>query len=552
MCPETSAARRRIAFLTRYIPSDIERERFDLIVIGAGINGVGIARDAAMRGLNVLVVDKGDIGSGTTSESTRLIHGGLRYLQHYEFGLVRESLRERELLLRNAPHLVQPMPTLFPIYKGAQRGPKLVRTGMVLYDVLSYDKSLSRHHMMDHDQALAKAPGLDASDLRAAALFFDAQATFPERLAVENAVSARNSGATIITYAGVDGIVTEGAVVRGVSITDVLTGASFIAKAKTVVNVAGPWVDQVLTGAPNADVHEHLIGGTRGSHFVVAPFPGAPEVTLYFEARADGRPMMVVPWNGLYLIGTTDIRHEGNPDEARASDEEIDYLLKETNQLIPDSGLTGTDVLYTFSGVRPLPFTPDGTTAAITRRHIIKNHAPKLRGLYSIVGGKLTTYRSLAEEMVDRVCDDLGVDKRSSTAHRALGHLAEFSQDSGLPASSFEHLASIYGDKSDAVLKLASASPDLLKPFCPDTGAIGAEIVFAVQHEMATTLEDILLRRTMVGLGPRMAIGADVAAAEVAKSHLGWDQERADREVDSYRAALTRFRPRALQEAATT
>ncbi len=539
--------------MTRNIPSDIERKRFDLVVIGAGINGVGIARDAALRGLRVLVIDKGDIGSGTTSESTRLIHGGLRYLQHYEFGLVRESLRERELLLRNAPHLVRPMPTLFPIYEGARRGPKLVRTGMVLYDVLSYDKSLSRHHMMDHDQALAKAPGLDTSGLRAAALFFDAQATFPERLAVENAISARDSGATIITYARVDGIVTEGAVVRGVSITDVLTGDSFIAKAKIVVNVAGPWVDQVLTSAPNTNSREHLIGGTRGSHLVVASFPGAPEVTLYFEAGADGRPMMVVPWNGLFLIGTTDIRHEGNPDEARASDEEIDYLLKETNQLIPDAGLTGDDVLYTFSGVRPLPFTPDGTTAAITRRHIIKNHAPKLRGLYSIIGGKLTTYRSLAEEMVDRVCDDLGVDERSSTANSPLGHTADSSsEDIGLPGSALDRLAAVYGDKSDSVLDLAVTSPDLLEPFCPETGAIGAEVVHAVKSEMATTLEDILLRRTMVGLGPRMGIGADVAAAAVAKRHLGWDQARADREVDAYRAALSRFRPRALQEAATT
>ncbi|MFL5758289.1 MAG: glycerol-3-phosphate dehydrogenase/oxidase [Thermomicrobiales bacterium] len=538
--------------MTRHIPTDIERERFDLIVIGAGINGTGIARDAAMRGLHVLVVDKGDIASGTTSESTRLIHGGLRYLQHREFGLVRESLRERELLLRNAPHLVRPMPTLFPIYTGAKRGPMVVRAGMALYDLLSYDRSLDRHHMMTRDQALMKAPGLEPAVLRAAALFFDAQAPFAERLAVENVISARDHGATILTYSRADRIMTEGAVVRGVSLTDILTGDILTARSKIVVNVAGPWVDLVLTGAPAAGDQPRLIGGTRGSHLVVAPFPGAPEVTLYFEAKADGRPMMVVPWNGFYLIGTTDIRDEGDPGEARAGDKEIAYLLDEANQLLPKAGLTVDDILYTFSGVRPLPFTPDGTTAAITRRHIIKNHAPKLRGLYSIIGGKLTTYRSLAEETVDQICDDLGVEATSPTAATPLpgaGDCSTIGRD--LPAPMRQRLTSIYGSRARELLDLARESPDLLEPFCPDTGAIGAEIVFAAQQELATTLEDMLLRRTMAGLGPRMAIGADMAAAEVARCHLGWDQARAEREVAAYRAALDRFRPRALDEITT-
>jgi glycerol-3-phosphate dehydrogenase len=533
--------------MTRQIPADIERERFDLIVIGAGINGVGIARDAAIRGLRVLVVDKADIASGTTSGSTRLIHGGLRYLEHREIGLVRESLRERERLLRNAPHLVQPLPMLLPIYEQARRGPALIRAGMLLYDILSYDKSLPRHHMLDREAALKQAPGLDQNHLRAGALFYDAQATFAERLAVENAISARDHAATIVTYVKVDRFVTEGAVVRGVELTDQLTGATLTARGKTVVNVSGPWVDQVLKSASESGGQNRIVGGTKGSHLVAAPFPGAPKDALYFEARADGRPVMVIPWNNHYLIGSTDIRVKGDPGDVRTEDDEIKYLLSEVNQLIPEAALTADHILYSYSGVRPLPYTTEGATAAITRRHIIKNHAPQFRGLYSIVGGKLTTHRSLAEEMVDRVCDDLGIDVRSSTANSPLPGAGVFSPiDSGLPISTLDRLASIYGSRARRLLDLAKQSPDLREPFDPESGAFGAEIVFAVQEEMATSLADILMRRTMVGLGPRMAIGADRAAAGVAQRHLGWDQARADREVDAFRAYLERFRPLAL------
>jgi glycerol-3-phosphate dehydrogenase len=211
----------------RSTPAQLANERFDLIVIGAGINGVAIARDAAMRGLSVAVLDKADISSGTTSWSTRLIHGGLRYLEHYEFGLVRESLRERERLLHNAPHLVSPIPLLLPIYEGANRGPWLIRAGMVLYDGLSYDKSLHRHRMLGAEEVLRHAGSLDPKGLKAGALYYDAQASFAERLAVENALSAVEHGAKIATYTRVDRISTEGAVVRGVEATDLETGESF-------------------------------------------------------------------------------------------------------------------------------------------------------------------------------------------------------------------------------------------------------------------------------------------------------------------------------------
>ncbi|HLL51054.1 MAG TPA: glycerol-3-phosphate dehydrogenase/oxidase, partial [Thermomicrobiales bacterium] len=288
-------------------------EKIDLIVIGAGINGAGIARDAVLRGLRVVLLDKGDIGSGTTSWSTRLIHGGLRYLEHREFGLVRESLRERERLLHIAPHLVHPLPLLLPIYRGDQRGRSLIRAGMVAYDILSREKSIPSHRMLDREAALARAPGLAQSHLLGAALYHDAQVEYPERLALENALDARTRGALVRTYHRVDKILTEDGRVAGVSGRDILSGEPFRFDAPVVINVAGPWVDDVLRETPEAG-RERLIGGTKGSHVVVDPFPGAPMDALYAEARQDGRPFFIIPWNNLYLIGTTDTRYTGDPD----------------------------------------------------------------------------------------------------------------------------------------------------------------------------------------------------------------------------------------------
>jgi glycerol-3-phosphate dehydrogenase len=539
----------------RRIADDIERQRFDVLVIGAGINGVAIARDAAMRGLRVLVIDKGDIGSGTTSWSTRLIHGGLRYLEHAEVGLVRESLRERERLLQNAPHLVKPMPMIIPIYAGSKRGTPTIRAGMLLYDVLSFDKSLDRHQMLSRKSTLHDVPALRSDGLRGAARFFDAQATFAERLAVENAISARDHGAMIVTYARADRLLTEGAVVRGVEFTDLVSGGTFAVQARVVVNVAGPWVDQVLVGAPEDRKSARMIGGTKGSHLVVRPFPGAPRDSIYYEAKRDGRAIFVIPWNDLYLIGSTDIRYEGDLDDVRTDDGEIEYLLAETNALLPGANLSADDILYAYCGVRPLPYVPSGAEGAITRKHLIRNHAPTLRGLLSVVGGKLTTHRSLAEETVDEACNQLGLRVDCRTAQLPLPGGAGIALDafavnlaatSGLAAPTAHRLVSLYGARATEVVAILDQSPELREPFDPASGALGAEVVFAVREESALTLTDILMRRTMVGLGPAMAVGADRAAAGVAQRHLGWDAARAEREVADYRSFLERFRPRVL------
>lgn len=538
----------------------LSEQHFDVIVVGAGINGAGIARDAAMRGLRTLLVDKGDVGSGTTSWSTRLVHGGLRYLEYYEVPLVRESLRERERLLHLAPHLVKPLAMFIPIYEGDKRGAKLVRLGMLAYDALSYDKTLDHHHMLGASETLLREPGLAPQGLQGAAVYFDAQVEFPERLAVENVRAARESGAVVLTYARVDRLLVEDNVVRGVELQDELDGGSrHSVRGDVTVNVAGPWVDRVLSGQERAV--KQMIGGTKGTHIVVEPFPGAPSQALYVEAAEDGRPYFIVPWNGLFLIGTTDTKYEGDLDLVVPEDEEIDYLLRETTRVVPGSGLDRDDVLYAYAGVRPLPRVESGVTGGITRRHIVHDHAPDLAaGLISIVGGKITTYRNLAEQTVDMVFRKLG---RSAPPCRT-GEVplpgggqgafeqfaATFKATSGLPEDTSTRLLRVYGSRSADLLELAEAAPELLEPIGDEPATLGAEVPYAVRFEHAERLGDILMRRTMIGYGRRAGIGADSAAADLAQRHVGWSEERAREEVESYRSYMRRYRPRSLEDVA--
>ncbi len=526
-----------------------------MIVIGAGINGAGIARDAAMRGLKVLLMDKGDLASGTTSWSTRLIHGGLRYLEHGELGLVRESLRERERLLRIAPHLVKPLPMLIPVYEKARRGKLIIRAGMIAYDLISFDKSLAHHHMLSREEALTSAPGLNPEGLRGAFVYYDAQIEYAERLVFENALSASQHGATILTYARVDKFIVENDEVRGLEFTDVLGQTTHVARSRVTVNVSGPWVDEVLIMGTNRRT-DRLICGTKGSHLVVDEFIGAPADALYVEAQEDGRPFFIIPWNGAYLIGTTDLPYSGNLDEVTAEDTEIDYLLNETNRVIPQARLNRDAIRYTYSGVRPLPCRKDRDPTSITRRHFIRDHAPALRGFASIVGGKLTTYRNLSEQAVDLLFKKLGRERPvcrtaeeflpGASAENVASFVDQFKAESHLPVAVAERLLKIYGTRAKEVLELASSDVELLKPFNSQTGAIGAEVLFSFCQEMAQTLTDCLMRRTLVGMNATTGLDAVEAAAKLAQKYLGWDNDRVAREIADYRKYVQRFHPRAM------
>jgi glycerol-3-phosphate dehydrogenase len=536
---------------------DIENRLFDVIVIGAGINGAGIARDAAMSGLKVLLLDKGDLASGTTAWSTRLIHGGLRYLEYGEVSLVRESLREREILLRVARHLVEPLVMLIPIYKNARRGPLTIKAGMMAYDVLSTDKSLPRHRMFSREETIARAPGLNTEGLRGAAIYFDAHVDYAERLVIENALSASRYGAAIQTYTRAERFIVEEGNVRGVEVTDLLDKSTYTARAHLTINAAGPWVDEVLAGAPHAI--ERMICGTKGSHLVVDEFAGAPTDALYSEANADGRPFFIIPWNGAYLIGTTDLAYSGDLDRVEADTSEIDYLLSETNRLIPQARLSRDRIRYTYSGIRPLPCHGSAEPSGITRRHFIRDHAPNLNGFVSIIGGKLTTYRNLSEQAVDlafkkldrrspecRTAQELLPGASSQTYSELCGRLKA---ESDLPEVVIKRLVRIYGTRASEVWKIGANDTELLKPFGPEPGATRAEVVFSFREEMARTLTDCLMRRTMVGLNASAGLDTVEAAARVAERYLGWSEERAASEVNEYMQYVRRFHPRPFGEA---
>ena len=533
---------------------------YDLVVVGGGINGVGIARDAALRGLRVLLADRGDLCGGTTRWSTRLIHGGLRYLEHLELPLVRESLREREVLLRQAPHLVRPLPFLLPIYRGDHRGKHLIRLGMLMYDALSFGKSLERHRMLGRAETLLRVPGLRREGLVGSAVYWDSQVEYPERLVVELALDARRSGATLLTYAELTDFRVEADRVTGVRLRARLAqGGGFSEEgnvsqeaevgASMVINVTGPWVDEVLSRLDRP--MPRLIGGTKGTHLVVGPFRGAPLDALYVEARRDRRPFFVVPWAGRYLIGTTDSRYDGPPDRVVPEESEIEYLLAETNRVLPDARLARADVLLAYSGVRPLPYQRDGAEAGITRRHLIHDHAPQVGGLLSVVGGKLTTYRSLAEEAVDLVQTRLErVPVPATTARRPLpgsvaGDYAAFARtfalEAGLDDGLADRLLRVYGGRAREVARLAAAQPELACPLDNAGLVLAAEVIFALDQEMAQTLADVLLRRTMIGLelGGREDLAQ--AAAGVAVRAGRWSEERAAVEVADYEREVERL-----------
>ncbi|MDH4125607.1 MAG: glycerol-3-phosphate dehydrogenase, partial [Gammaproteobacteria bacterium] len=510
-------------------------ELFDVAIIGAGINGSGIARDAALRGLRVVVIEQDDLCSGTSAASSRLIHGGLRYLEFGEFPLVFESLRERIVLRRIAPHLVKPLRITIPIYASARRGKWLIRLGMIAYDLLSIGKSVANHEMLDRAEILASEPGLAKDGLIGAARYFDAQVEFAERLVLENLLAAESAGAEILTYHRVTRINIEAAQVRSLDCIDLLLQQPRQIAAKSVVNAAGPWVDSVLALA--RDDARRLIGGTKGSHIVVGAFAGAPRDAFYVEAAMDGRPFFIIPWNDQYLIGTTDSRFVGDLATVRATRDEADYLLTETNRVFPQANLSIADVHYSYAGVRPLPRRDRGPESSITRRHIIRRHRKLARGLLSIIGGKLTTYRNLAEQTVDRLARLLGRKLPACRTRATLlpgayridtarAKLLSLSTEPPLSSAGVERLLGIYGGRAIDLIEFAGTDRQLLRCIDADNTVLAIETVFALRVEMARTLIDVIYRRLMLGLRADQGRPLYAAIAAIAANAASWDDSR--------------------------
>ena len=535
--------------------AQIQQTNYDVIVIGGGINGAGVARDAALRGLKTILVEKSDFASGSSSWSSRLIHGGLRYLEYFEFPLVRESLKEREVLLRTATHLVTPLQLTIPIYRDRSRPYWKIWAGMILYDIFSFDKTLPVHRMLPKAKFKQLFRSLDGDNLAGGSQYYDGQVTLAERLCLENIISAQNAGATVLNYVEVTELPIADARIKQVVCKDKLTGKSFTISGSAeavVVNTAGPWIDRVceLGSKAGKDVaigDAKKNGGTKGSHIVVDPFPGAPGTTFYVEAKSDGRPFFIIPWLGMYLIGTTDLAYKQDIENIKADNSEIDYLLQEVNSIIPTANLKRDDVKFTYSGVRPLPNSEGKKPGSITRKHIIFDHKKEgVNNLLSLIGGKLTTYRNVGEEVVDDIFKRTKRSPKSCQTDalplpgcilpsdpRIQRAISEY--EATLPIEIIDHLFSSYGARALEVLELTKNNADLSQRLSEDTLDIKAQVVFAVEREFAQNIVDILRRRTTLATNGHYGLNLLPIVSQTLQQHCGWSSEQCDLACDEYR-----------------
>lgn len=485
---------------------------FDVAIIGGGIIGAGIARDMALRGASVALVEKGDFGGGTTSGSTRLIHGGLRYLEMLDFGLVRMDLRERETLLRIAPHLVKPLEFRIPFAGHSAWFRAKMRVGLALYDLLSYDRSLPGRRFLSAAETLADEPGLVREGLQGAGSYYDAQVRLPERLCLENLIDAVAHGAVIGNYTAVTGATLRDGAIEALQIRDNETGESALLRAKVFVNATGAWFDRthsLLAAQPS-----HRIRTTKGIHLTCAPMVRKANVLF---SPIDGRLFFVIPLLGKTWIGTTDTDYTGDPTGVHAEADDIEYLLRSVEPFFPE--VRRLPVYSTNAGVRALVRQP-GSESSVSRLHRVEETQP---GMFSVLGGKITGYRAIAEETADAVSRRLGIGAPCRTAVEVLP---------GGGAAPEGELGALYGSRAPLVGAL-------------DTGAgmFAAQARFVARHEFCRHLDDFLLRRTEFAFSPDMGQSVAPAAAEALGVELGWTQERRGAELDRYRAAIRNSLP---------
>jgi len=528
----------------------IDSASFDAVVIGGGMAGAGVARDLALRGASVALFEKGDFASGTSSKSSKLIHGGLRYLELFDFKLVRESLREKKTLERLAPHLVRPLPFLVPVYRGSKRGLITVRIGMWLYDLLTPGRERERFRVLRSLDALTLEPSIRADDLRGAGYYLDDLLLSPERLCVENALSAARHGARVHNYCEVEAVTRGAGGIDGVRVRDLLTGRVHTVRASVVVNCAGPWVDRLRELAGVSDAGRHVLRTTKGIHCML---PRMTERAVYLST-ADDRMIFVIPWREFSMVGTTDTDFDGDLDRLSATREEVEYLLDAVRPALPDPRVAFDQVIYTYAGVRPLAFEEGARASKVSRDHKVVVEGPEGRFL-SITGTKLTCFRSLAEQVGDHVMRALGRGERSRTALLTLDGLDEeagkiearawmdVSADlaaTGLSRETMQTLVEIYGRAYPRVLDLARKLPDGTARLCPSNPDIVAQLHHALAEEMTVSLQDFLLRRTVIGQSACLGLDCYEAIGRRMSALAGWSSRRLDAELEAYHASVER------------
>ena len=526
--------------LRRQQVASLAQDDFDLLVVGGGITGCGIARDAALRGLRVALVEKDDFASGTSSRSSRLVHGGLRYLEHGHLHLVFEASGERRRLLRLAPHLVRPLEFLWPVYAGARVPQWKLNAGLTLYDALALFRNVGTHRRLSMRQIAAREPDLRREGLVRGARYFDA-ATDDARLTLANAIGAREAGAVVVNHARVMELLTSGAgAERGARIHDLLSDIPIEVRAKVVVNATGPWSNE-LQALGDSTTNRTKVRGSKGVHIALAQERIGNHGALTLLSPNDGRVMFILPSGRLTIVGTTDTFTDAHPDEVRASEREVSYLLDAANAFFPAARLVREDVISAWAGIRPLIASgaENANPTNASREHAISDGA---NGVVSITGGKLTTYRVMAAEVVDVVAERLGQRRtRQATREAPLpgGDLAFIDQaiaaaerttaDSELA----NHLVHAYGSRWSIVAdEIATGAGGERLAGLPYT--IG-EMRYCVRHEMAYTVADLLLRRTHLAFETRDhgSNSAERVARGVADL-LGWNEENIETAVEAY------------------
>jgi glycerol-3-phosphate dehydrogenase len=492
--------------------TSLEGTRFDLLVIGGGITGAGVARDAALRGLSVALVEKDDFGSGTSSRSSRLVHGGIRYLEYAQIGMVRESVREREILLRIAPHLVHPLEFTWPVYRKARVSRLKLRLGIGVYNILAGHPSVPRIHSTTG--VLEREPKLKQTGLKGGATYTDA-ATDDARLTLANILSAKAAGAVVVNHAEALRPVSRDKGYWVVKVADAALGTEFEVKATTVVNATGPWRLNLERRWPQ---HRLQRRGSKGAHIALPQEKVGNHGALTIISPDDGRVMFVLPAGKFTIVGTTDTWIDDPPDEARASESDVAYLLRAVEAYFPETALTEMDVVSAWAGIRPLA-EPDSTRnpSQLSREHKIARTGA---GMIVVTGGKLTTYRSMAAEIVDCVEKELG--KKPSkclTDEREL-----------LGAEREAHLQKLI--TSDAALgaRVIDGLPYTL-----------ADLRYAISNEMALTLSDLLMRRTRIAFDTAdHGLSSVSRITELVAPFAGWDKYQKKAQLEAYSDEVAR------------
>ncbi|HEX5752217.1 MAG TPA: glycerol-3-phosphate dehydrogenase/oxidase [Archangium sp.] len=527
----------------------LSSSEFDLLVIGGGVTGSGIARDASLRGLRVALVEREDFASGTSSRSSRLIHGGVRYLEHGHLGLVFESSIERYRLLRLAPHLVRPLPFVWPVYEGARIPRWKLAAGLKLYDALALFRNVKGSRSLNASQVSQTVPGLRTDGLRGGSRYYDA-ATDDARLTFINALAASESGAIVLNHVSVRSLVIQDGRARGAHVVDSLTGQPLTVRARVIVNATGPWSDEIRK-LDAANGGGPTVRGSKGVHIAVPRERLPTDCALTLLSPVDGRVMFIIPAGTHTIIGTTETATRAHPSEVRASVSDVDYLLTSANGFFPNAHLVRDDVVSAWAGIRPLVasgYSGSGDAGSASREHAIHTSPT---GVLAISGGKLTTYRVMARDMVDAVEHALGLPHRKAPTHSLPlpgGDIPSFDAELASARSSVGredtalHLVRAYGGRWRQVWALTREQPLLAEPLAPGLPYIRAEAVHGVSHELVHTLSDLLVRRLKVAFETRDLgrAAARLAASDMAPL-LGWSPQDVERQLADYSRDVERL-----------